>query len=68
MNNDDPQKLMSDPAIITTTENYLANQDKYLDCAVCSWRGTVAEADNEAMDVLFEVRCPKCEKILLIAS
>jgi hypothetical protein len=39
-----------------------------LECSECGWFGTAAEASTEYFDALFDVSCPKCDKMLLIVS
>jgi hypothetical protein len=37
-------------------------------CPVCAWSGLAKEADTEPFEALFDVRCPECDKMLLIVS
>ena len=37
-------------------------------CHGCGWTATGAEADKNSFDELFDLRCPRCERLLVIVS
>jgi DNA-directed RNA polymerase subunit RPC12/RpoP len=39
-----------------------------LRCPSCGWSGAAADGDRKVFDELFDVRCPNCEKMLLVVS
>lgn len=56
---------MKYPAKIIEYEDY--NEDEMLECPLCHWKGT-SEGNVEYYHDLFDVSCPKCDKMLLIVS
>lgn len=43
------------------------NKNKLIVCPKCNWKGT-AEGNIEIYEQLFDVSCPKCDKMLLIVK
>ena len=39
-----------------------------VDCPACGWRGTGQEADMNLFSELFDLRCPSCDRMVVIVS
>jgi tetratricopeptide (TPR) repeat protein len=49
--------------------SYYQYDDKAeLKCPVCGWQGTGADADKNIFEELFDIRCPRCETMLLVVG
>lgn len=59
--------MLAHPATIIEYQDY--DENLSLTCPVCAWKGTPKENGwIEYHDDLFDVSCPKCEKMLLVVS
>ena len=54
------------PALLLGAYEYRENER--LTCPHCGWSGQAGEADREFYKELFDVACPRCEKMLLVVS
>lgn len=55
------------PAKIIEYENY--DENIKIECPICKWSGTPKQSGYiEYYDDLFDISCPKCEKMLVIVS
>ena len=43
-------------------------EESRLSCPACGWQGDNGEAVKELHEELFDLSCPRCEKMLLIVS
>ena len=39
-----------------------------LECPVCHWKGTMEEGVSEYYDMLMDISCPNCDKIILVIN
>ena len=51
-------------AKIMQYQDYDENQK--IECPICHWQGKAKGGDIEYYDVLMDISCPKCEKMILI--
>jgi rubrerythrin len=56
--------MSSYPEIVIEYKNY--NKNKELECPLCGWHGKTHP--NIESDLVIDVTCPICDKILLVAS
>ena len=54
------------PALLLGAYEYRENER--LACPHCGWSGQAGEADRGFYEELFDVSCPRCEKMLLVVS
>lgn len=62
---DSPENMRKYPARLLEYRDF--NPDDVLTCPVCGWHGT-SHGNIETHDVLLDVCCPKCDKMLLVVS
>ena len=44
------------------------DEDERIACPSCGWSGLASEGDREFYAEVFDVSCPRCEKMLLVVS
>lgn len=61
------EDMLNHPAKIIEFKKY--DEHMPISCSICFWEGTPESSQYiEYSDTLLTVSCPKCEKMLLIAS
>jgi len=44
------------------------DKQQELECPICGWKGVEKDASVEYHDVLYDVSCPNCDKMLVVIS
>lgn len=60
------QLMRNDPAAIVEYEDYVDTE--ILTCPVCGWRGMAKDGNVQYGDVLLDVSCLVCDKMLLVVN
>lgn len=56
--------MSSHPAKVIEYEDY--NENEKIECPICGWKGTTKNNVNYDSDYCMDVRCPICDKMLLV--
>jgi hypothetical protein len=44
------------------------DEDERIVCPACGWSGPASDGDREVHEALFDVSCPRCDKMLLVVG